>query len=264
MAISFDRTFQHETGLCKNLLQEYAQKMNYAIPLYVCHKDEKEGRTPMYSCVVEIGGIKYIGASASTKKEAEIKAARTALLAIQTAGPVSEDHTGNSIYTVIPQKKKASDLEISAQETTAAFKPKKGRFKKQQRKKRRAVRRDISARGTIHLEVKADGQAVVGSGVIDAVSSQHNMAGGFEVHTDGQGRVEVDATDSVGSQGKTNGGSDIYMESQRQESSVANIVSSQGIDSGLTETTTTACSTYNGNLENAWVPFDIVRMGDLQ
>ncbi|KAL5102006.1 hypothetical protein RYX36_006333 [Vicia faba] len=28
----------HETGLCKNLLQEYAQKMNYAMPMYQCKK----------------------------------------------------------------------------------------------------------------------------------------------------------------------------------------------------------------------------------
>ncbi|KAL5102005.1 hypothetical protein RYX36_006332 [Vicia faba] len=28
----------HETGLCKNLLQEYAQKKNYAMPMYQCKK----------------------------------------------------------------------------------------------------------------------------------------------------------------------------------------------------------------------------------
>lgn len=72
---------QHETGLCKNMLQEYAQKMNYAIPSYVCTR-RTVGPAP-YICTVEIGGIQYIGAAATTKKEAEIKAARTALLAIQ-------------------------------------------------------------------------------------------------------------------------------------------------------------------------------------
>lgn len=74
---------QHETGLCKNLLQEYAQKMNYAIPSYVCNKQAITGNFP-FICTVEIGGIQYIGATAKTKKEAEIKAARTALLAIQS------------------------------------------------------------------------------------------------------------------------------------------------------------------------------------
>lgn len=51
--------------------------MNYAIPSYICNKQGP------YICTVEIGGIQYIGATARTKKEAEIKAARTALLAIQ-------------------------------------------------------------------------------------------------------------------------------------------------------------------------------------
>ena len=82
--------FQQETGLCKNLLQEYAQKMNYAIPSYICNKQasgvivkkQASGGGP-FICTVEIGGIQYIGATARTKKEAEIKAARTALLAIQ-------------------------------------------------------------------------------------------------------------------------------------------------------------------------------------
>ncbi|PKA49378.1 Double-stranded RNA-binding protein 8 [Apostasia shenzhenica] len=72
----------HETGLCKNLLQECAQKMNYAIPSYHCTK-KATGSNP-FTCTIEIGGIQYIGAAARTKKEAEIKAARTALLAIQS------------------------------------------------------------------------------------------------------------------------------------------------------------------------------------
>jgi hypothetical protein len=76
-----DMFLQQETGLCKNLLQEYAQKMNYAIPSYVCTK-QASGIAP-FICTVEIGGIQYIGAAARTKKEAEIKVARTALLAIQ-------------------------------------------------------------------------------------------------------------------------------------------------------------------------------------
>lgn len=57
--------------------------MNYAIPSYVCNKQAMTGNFP-FICTVEIGGIQYIGAAAKTKKEAEIKAARTALLAIQS------------------------------------------------------------------------------------------------------------------------------------------------------------------------------------
>ncbi|XP_039797206.1 double-stranded RNA-binding protein 8-like [Panicum virgatum] len=54
-----------ETGLCKNLLQEYAQKMNYAIPSYICTK-QASGVAP-FVCTVEIGGIRYIGVAAITK-----------------------------------------------------------------------------------------------------------------------------------------------------------------------------------------------------
>ncbi|KAL6566964.1 hypothetical protein OROMI_015368 [Orobanche minor] len=139
----------HETGLCKNLLQEYAQKMNYAIPLYECHKEEKQGRIPMYSCVVEIGGIRYLGASASTKKEAELKAARTAMIAIRSV----DDQTNNSIYTVLPQKKKAPDTGISTRDNT-----KKGASKqKKRRSKWRVFKKRKCDRGTISSDVKTDG-----------------------------------------------------------------------------------------------------------
>ncbi|CAK7347269.1 unnamed protein product [Dovyalis caffra] len=125
----------HETGLCKNLLQEYAQKMNYAIPLYVCLKDETPGRGLVFKCTVEIGGIRYIGASAKTKKEAEIKAARTALLAIQSSG--SDKPSGDSQLRVIPCRKRG--VEAGVQEETANVpKPKKARFKKKMLKNKNA------------------------------------------------------------------------------------------------------------------------------
>ncbi|KAL4595442.1 hypothetical protein ACB092_12G091500 [Castanea dentata] len=102
----------HETGLCKNLLQEYAQKMNYAIPLYQCQKDETPGRVSLFSCTVEIGGIRYIGAAAKTKKEAEIKAARTALLAIQSStSQLSDKSVHKTQLTVIPSKKRGTENE---------------------------------------------------------------------------------------------------------------------------------------------------------
>lgn len=192
----------HETGLCKNLLQEYAQKMNYAIPLYECQKDEKRGRVPMYSCVVEIGGIKYIGAAAGTKKEAEIKAARTALLAIQSSGFVSANQAGSSVYTVVPQKKKVPDLGISTQETAAALKPKKGRFKKQQqRKKRRGVKKEnctqnaaASCLDSSFTEGKVGEESV---SPMDAVSFQDNIAAVHsKVYVNGQAKTEENATEA--------------------------------------------------------------------
>ncbi|XP_050378682.1 double-stranded RNA-binding protein 1-like isoform X1 [Argentina anserina] len=102
----------HEIGLCKNLLQEYAQKMNYAVPVYQCQKDTSPGKASVYSCTVEIGGIRYIGAAAATKKEAEIKVARTALLALQLSDTKSSmGSVGTSELTVLPSRKRRSESE---------------------------------------------------------------------------------------------------------------------------------------------------------
>ncbi|KAK8692366.1 hypothetical protein V6N13_075831 [Hibiscus sabdariffa] len=122
---------QHETGLCTNLLQEYAQKMNYAMPVYQCQKDEAAGRLPHYSCTVEIGGIPYIGAAAKTKKEAEIKAARIALLDIQSTTSESSNHAfRNSQLMVIPCRKRATETASNPDETLKVPQAKKARFKK--------------------------------------------------------------------------------------------------------------------------------------
>ena len=72
-----------ESGLCKNLLQEYAQKLNLPVPSYCCEK-AGEGHTSIFISTVEIAGISYVGGPAKNKKTAKIKAARTALSAIQT------------------------------------------------------------------------------------------------------------------------------------------------------------------------------------
>lgn len=126
-----------ETGLCKNLLQEYAQKMNYAIPSYVCNKQSTLGNNLPFICTVEIGGIHYIGGAAKTKKEAEIKAARTALLAIQskTGGTESNPDGGSSTLTVLPSKKKGRESNTRS-EIAKTVKPKKAEFKKKWAKKR--------------------------------------------------------------------------------------------------------------------------------
>ncbi|KAG6543557.1 hypothetical protein Mapa_015051 [Marchantia paleacea] len=74
----------HESGLCKNLLQEYAQKNSLPLPVYQSTR-AGEDHAPTFTSSVEIAGVKYSGGSAKNKKEAEIKAAKTALLAIQSA-----------------------------------------------------------------------------------------------------------------------------------------------------------------------------------
>lgn len=132
---------QHETGLCKNLLQEYAQKMNYAIPLYQCQKIESLGRAPHFICTVEIGGIKYTGAATRTKKDAEISAGRTALLAIQSE---SKDNLANysTQLTVLPCEKKPLEAASPVKETIKTPKARRARFKRKAQKVKRKVAKD--------------------------------------------------------------------------------------------------------------------------
>lgn len=77
---------QHESGLCKNLLQEFAQKNGYPLPQYKIMRQGEE-HSLVFTATVEIAGVSYSGGGAKSKKEAEIKAARTALLAIQASQP---------------------------------------------------------------------------------------------------------------------------------------------------------------------------------
>jgi dsRNA-specific ribonuclease len=55
--------------------------MNQSIPSYTWTR-QASGKAP-YTCTIEIGGTQYIGHAGRSKKEAEIKAAWTALLAIK-------------------------------------------------------------------------------------------------------------------------------------------------------------------------------------
>uniref|UniRef100_A0A0E0AKZ0 DRBM domain-containing protein n=1 Tax=Oryza glumipatula TaxID=40148 RepID=A0A0E0AKZ0_9ORYZ len=146
------RSFRQETGLCKNLLQEYAQKMNYAIPSYICTKPAS-GLAP-FICTVEIGGIQYIGAAARTKKDAEIKAARTALLAIQ--GQSEGSANGATKHIVVPGKKVGKEVEKRPIETPKPLKAKKGGFKKKWNK-RKFMKKDGQA-----VDVEKDEARVAG------------------------------------------------------------------------------------------------------
>lgn len=129
---------QHEMGLCKNLLQEYAQKMNYAIPLYQCKMRETVGKTPHFTCTVEIGGIKYTGAAARTKRDAEISAGRTALIAIQSESNNNLANR-NTQLTVVPCEKRTSEVANPVEKSIKTPKAKRGQFKRKARKGKRKV-----------------------------------------------------------------------------------------------------------------------------
>ncbi|KAF9610440.1 hypothetical protein IFM89_022404 [Coptis chinensis] len=122
-----------ETSLCKNLLQQYAQKMKYALPVYICQNSATPGKMP-FTCIVEIGGIQYTGAAARTKRAAEINVARVALLGIQSNPKGSiEKCIDNSRYMVLPCKKKTT-LDSIHNKTTASLKPQKAHCKVKSRR----------------------------------------------------------------------------------------------------------------------------------
>ncbi|XP_048570264.1 double-stranded RNA-binding protein 8-like [Triticum urartu] len=120
-----------ETGLCKNLLQEYAQKMNY-IPSYSLTR-QASGIAP-FTCTVEIGGIQYIGPAARSKKEAEIKGARTALLATQ--GQLEGRGSGATKHIVVPGKRQVKETAKKPIEIPKPLEVKKGGFKKKWNKRK--------------------------------------------------------------------------------------------------------------------------------
>ncbi|KAL5206765.1 hypothetical protein ABZP36_034974 [Zizania latifolia] len=97
-----------EISPTKNLLQEYAQKMNYAIPSYICTKQALD----LFLCT----------------KEAEIKAAQTALLAIQ--GQSEGCANGAAKYIVAPDKRQGKEAEKKPIETPKPLKVKKEGFRK--------------------------------------------------------------------------------------------------------------------------------------
>ncbi|OVA01847.1 Ribonuclease III [Macleaya cordata] len=189
----------HETGLCKNLLQEYAQKMNYAIPSYVCQKDETPGKMASFSCTVDIGGIQYIGAAARTKKEAEIKAARTALLAIQSiTGGSDANPSGNSQLTVVPCKKKGAESNTPPDQTKKPLKPKKANFKKKWSKKKFTrnngdqVKNNPTAEVAGNTENAAEIQ-VQDSGMLEVNKNVQGMLNGGSENENGAGRLAIEA-----------------------------------------------------------------------
>lgn len=179
----------HETGLCKNLLQEYAQKLNYAIPSYTCVTSETPGRKSAFICTVDIGGIQYIGAAASSKKEAEIKAARTALLAIQlspTGALVKPGGSGE--LTVLPCKKKGVESDAQKEKSEKSLKPKKADFKRKH--SRRNFPKKKSDQANDNTESSSVGEAM----------NQDNPEANKDGHGSEHMKMEVSVTEAGSSQ----------------------------------------------------------------
>lgn len=73
---------QDETGVCKNLLQETAQRAGVSLPVYTTTRSGP-GHLPVFTCQVELAGMKFDGEAAKTKKQAEKNAAMAAWSALK-------------------------------------------------------------------------------------------------------------------------------------------------------------------------------------
>lgn len=73
---------QDETGVCKNLLQETAQRAGVSLPVYTTTRSGP-GHLPVFTCAVEVAAMTFPGEAAKTKKQAEKNAAMAAWSALK-------------------------------------------------------------------------------------------------------------------------------------------------------------------------------------
>lgn len=73
---------QDETGVCKNLLQETAQRAGVSLPVYTTTR-AGPGHLPVFTCAVEVAAMTFAGEAAKTKKQAEKNAAMAAWSALK-------------------------------------------------------------------------------------------------------------------------------------------------------------------------------------
>ncbi|KAH9323541.1 hypothetical protein KI387_018180 [Taxus chinensis] len=74
-----------ETGVCKNLLQEMAQRAGVPLPVYTTTRSGP-GHMPVFTCSVEVAGMTFSGEAAKSKKQAEKNAAMIAWSSLKQLG----------------------------------------------------------------------------------------------------------------------------------------------------------------------------------
>ncbi|BBH05403.1 dsRNA-binding protein 2 [Prunus dulcis] len=77
--------YRVESGHCKNLLQELAQREGFYMPQY---KTARSGAShlPTFSSTVEVEGEEFYGKAGKSKKQAELNAAKVAYIALKERG----------------------------------------------------------------------------------------------------------------------------------------------------------------------------------
>jgi len=67
-----------ESGVCKNLLQENAQRAGVPLPVYQHAQVRARPPARVFTCTVEVAAMQFTGDPAKTKKQAEKNAALSA------------------------------------------------------------------------------------------------------------------------------------------------------------------------------------------
>ncbi|XP_024400888.1 uncharacterized protein [Physcomitrium patens] len=125
-----------ETGVCKNLLQETAQRAGVSLPVYSTTRSGP-GHLPVFTCTVELAKMTFSGEAAKTKKQAEKNAAMAAWSALKqfanqgrsvslaTDAEVSEEQEQNTIAKALAQHfgKEAQQLPQSVQNPSCSVMP---------------------------------------------------------------------------------------------------------------------------------------------
>ncbi|KAL6980362.1 Double-stranded RNA-binding protein 6 [Sarracenia purpurea var. burkii] len=86
-----------ETGVYKNLLQEVSQRVAESLPIYTTFRSGV-GHLPVFSCTVELAGVRFTGEMAKNKKQAEKNAAMAAWSSLKLLVQQSESSSSKKVY----------------------------------------------------------------------------------------------------------------------------------------------------------------------
>ncbi|GFS31310.1 dsRNA-binding protein 2 [Actinidia rufa] len=85
-----------ETGVYKNLLQEVSQRVSASLPIYITFRSGL-GYPHVFSCTVELAGIRFTGEPAKNKKQAEKNAAMAAWSSLKLLAQQSESSSSKKV-----------------------------------------------------------------------------------------------------------------------------------------------------------------------
>ncbi|KAL7228685.1 hypothetical protein ACSBR2_007399 [Camellia fascicularis] len=85
-----------DTGVYKNLLQEISQRVGSSLPIYTTFRSGV-GHLSVFSCTVELAGVRFTGEPAKNKKQAEKNAAMAAWSSLKLLAQQSESSSSQKV-----------------------------------------------------------------------------------------------------------------------------------------------------------------------